>query len=167
MRKHNYVGRLAMCGLALSLAMIFSYVEAIIPSPVPGIKLGLANVVCTYVFFRIGKTEAFYISVLRVVLSSVLFGSAATFVFSLFGALLAFSAMMLCTLMGNKVSFIGISVLSAAAHCTGQIIAAVTVYSSLGIIRYLPVLLLCSVPLGIVTGTVVTVTDKRFGGNNA
>ena len=137
---------LAVCGMLTALAIILSIVERMFPLdaiiPVPGVKLGLANVVTLF----------------ALTLASLLMGSVTAFLFSLFGGLLALFAMWaLLHAEGKFCSLLGVSVAGAAAHNIGQIAAAVLWMKTTAVLAYLPYLLLMSVPLGLVTGLVCAV----------
>ena len=148
---------LAVCGMLTALAIILSIVERMFPLdaiiPIPGVKLGLANVVTLFALTRLGLRDS-----LRVTLASLLMGSVTAFLFSLFGGLLALFAMWaLLHAEGKFCSLLGVSVAGAAAHNIGQIAAAVLWMKTTAVLAYLPYLLLMSVPLGLVTGLVCAV----------
>ncbi len=149
--------RLAVCGLLTALAIVLSIAERMFPLelviPVPGIKLGLANVVTLFAISRLSTKEALAILVTRVSLASLLMGSVTAFLFSLFGGLLSLAVMgLLIKTEGKLCTIPGISVAGAAAHNIGQIAAAVLWMKTTAVLAYLPLLLVASVPLGIVTG---------------
>ena len=143
---------LAVCGMLTALAIILSIVERMFPLdaiiPIPGVKLGLANVVTLFALTRLGLRDSLTVVVVRVTLASLLMGSVTAFLFSLFGGLLA---------EGKFCSLLGVSVAGAAAHNIGQIAAAVLWMKTTAVLAYLPYLLLMSVPLGLVTGLVCAV----------
>ena len=89
--------KLTVLALSVALAMILSFIESQIPSfvPIPGVKIGLANIVVVFALYKLGWKEAAGISLLRVFLVSVLFGHAASFFYSIAGALLSFCGMAL------------------------------------------------------------------------
>ena len=131
--------RLTLCGMLAAVAVVLSLVERMFPLdaivPVPGVKLGLANVVTLFALTRLSARDAFAIVVTRVAISSLLMGSVSAFLFSLFG----------------------VSVGGAAAHNIGQMAAAVIWLKNWAVIAYLPFLLVMSVPLGLVTGLTCSV----------
>ncbi|MBR2339908.1 MAG: Gx transporter family protein [Clostridia bacterium] len=162
-RRHPKTAALSLTACLLAIALIFSYVEMLIfPAVFPGVKLGLANIAVMFAFFIIGKKYAVAVALLRAVLSAVLFGNASTFLFSLFGTALSLSALFLSLLFGEKISRIGVGVMSCAMHGIGQIFAAMMMYSSFGIIYYLPVLLITSVPLGAFSGVLLLLVEDRL-----
>lgn len=154
--------QIALCGVLVAVALVLSLVEKMIPIqalvPVPGIKLGLANVVTVFALTHLRLRETIAIILVRVTLASVFMGSITAFLFSLFGSLLAMAVMKLL-FYGEGICFslAGISVAGAAAHNIGQIGAAVVVLGTTDVIGYLPMLLVVSIPMGLVTGLVCTV----------
>ena len=121
---------LAVFGMLTALAIILSIVERMFPLdaiiPIPGVKLGLANVVTLFALTRLGLRDSLAVVVVRVTLASLLMGSVTAFLFSLFGGLLALFAMWaLLHVEGKFCSLLGVSVAGAAAHNIGQIAAAV------------------------------------------
>jgi len=154
----NPARRTALCGLLLCLALIFSYLEARLPLlflPIPGFKFGFANLVIALTAYVISLPAAAVISVLRVLITSVLFGSLTSFWFSLLGAIYAFAAMALLLRFARKsVSPLGVSVASAAAHNAGQLTAASLLLSP-AVMSYTPVLLLAALITGSITGVIL------------
>lgn len=154
--------KLTLCGMLTALAVVLSLVERLFPLdaivPVPGVKLGLANVVTLFALTRLSARDALVIVLCRVALSSLLMGSVTAFLFSLFGGLLALAVMgLLLRAEGKFCSVLGVSVAGAAAHNIGQIIAAVIWMKTGAVVAYLPWLLVMSVPLGLVTGLTAAV----------
>ena len=153
---------ITICGLMTALAMIFSYIESLvpIPIPVPGVKLGLANMAIMIVMFTIGTREAVFVDIIRVVLTSMLFGNFNSFIFSISGAVLSIVVMAVLKHTG-KFSEVGISVTGGVMHNIGQIIAAIIIMDTSAIILYLPVLMISGVVTGIVIGIVASIIVKR------
>lgn len=157
--------RLAFLGVFLALAMIFSYLEHLlpIPMPIPGFKLGLCNVIVLFVAYRMGLFEGAVLSLARVLLSALLFGSPTGFFFSLMGATLAYGVIILAKRsLSKRVSFVGASVLSASAFNLGQILAACILYSDLTPLGYLPYLLFASAIFGTLTGWLTNLVSSRL-----
>ena len=149
--------KLTLCGLLTALAVVLSLVERLFPLdavvPVPGVKLGLANVVTLFALTRVSARDALAVVVCRVAISSLLMGSVTAFLFSLFGGLLSLIVMWaLLRAEGTFCSLLGVSVAGAAAHNIGQVIAAIIWMQTGAVVAYLPLLLVMSVPLGLVTG---------------
>lgn len=156
MKKSN-VKQMTLCAILISMALVLSYIERFIPLqmlvPLPGIKLGLANVVTLMALFFLGTKSAFAILILRCILGAVFGGGISGLAFSLTGGLLAMTIM--CIFKHCKgISVYGVSVLGAAAHNIGQILVAVFLMNSVYVAGYLPYLLLVSVFTGMATGSV-------------
>lgn len=148
--------KMVINGILISMAIVISYFERLIPLgviiPLPGIKLGLANIVTLFALFYLGLQSAFFVTVIRCVVVSLLFGSLTSFVFSLSGGLLALLVMWLLKFgYGGFFSMIGVSVAGAAAHNTGQIVAASFMLKSAVVFGYLPLLLFSSLITGVLT----------------
>ena len=159
--------RIAVCGLLTALALVLSLVERMFPLsaavPVPGIKLGLANVVTLFAMTRLGKRDAFAVLLVRVVLASVFMGSVTSFLFALFGGVLALAVMaLLLPFEGRWLSIPGISAAGAAAHNIGQIGAAMLVLRSVYVAAYLPLLLVSALVMGLVTGLTCRATLEHL-----
>jgi heptaprenyl diphosphate synthase len=154
--------KLAVYGLLVALAMILSYVEALIPLSfaVPGIKMGLPNIVVLFALYKIGFREAATISLVRVMLSSILFGNMFTLVYSASGAVLSLLVMYLLRRSG-KFSTAAVSVAGGVAHNVGQIIVAIFVLETAGLIYYLPALCVSGVVAGLLIGFVSALLIKR------
>ena len=156
------VKRIAMLSVMIALAMVMSYIESLIPVfiPVPGLKIGLANIVSLVCLSVFGLGAAFTVSILRICLSSLLFGNAVAFIYSLFGGLLSLAVM-----YGLKrlrlLSTVGVSVGGAVFHNIGQIIAACIVMGTGAVITYLPPLILGGVGAGIVIGICSALLTER------
>ena len=145
--------RIAILGITASLALLLSYVEFLLPPlfvAVPGIKLGLPNVAILFVLYYMGVREAIGVSLVRVLLSAILFGNAMTLAYSLAGAALSLLVMALLKRWG-VLSPVGVSVAGAVSHNVGQTIVAVLLLDTPQIAYYMIVLTLT----GVVTGAFV------------
>jgi len=160
--------RVAYAAVFIALALIFSYVETLIPLnfAIPGIKLGLANLVIMVGLFLMPAGEVLLISVARILLVGFLFGNGASIMYSLAGGLLSF-AVMLLLLKLTDLSIFGISICGGAAHNIGQLIVAALVVQNFKMVYYLPVLLAAGVVtgalIGILAGRIVPVLYKIAG----
>lgn len=155
--------RLVLIALLTALAIALMAVERLIPVmvAVPGVKLGLANVVTLTALYVFSWRDTLAIILLRVLLGSLILGSFSAFLFSLGGALLAFAVMaLLVVVLPQTFSTVGVSVAGAVAHNVGQLLVAAAVIQNLRIISYLPVLLLAAVGTGLATGYTVTLLLK-------
>lgn len=155
--------KVAMLGLTIALAMIMSYIEALVPLSfaVPGIKMGLANIVIIFVLYKIGTKEAILVSLIRVILVSLLFSNVMAMVYSIAGAVLSLSVMWLLK-KTDKFSFIGVSIAGGIMHNVGQIIMAVILLGTEQIALYLPVLIITGTATGVVIGIVSGLVINRF-----
>ena len=158
--------RVAICGVLTALALIFSYIEALIPIPIgiPGVKLGIANIAIIAVIYIIGDGEAIIVNLLRIVLTGILFGNFYSFLFSLAGGMLSVILMILFKKI-KKLSMVGVSIIGGVAHNVGQIVAAVFLMDNAAIAYYLPVLIVAGVVTGIVIGCVGQLFTKKITAN--
>ena len=156
---------LASFGVFVALALIFSYIETLIPFQIgiPGVKLGLANIVIVIALYRIPVKEAYLLSVVRVVLSGFLFGNLMSILYSLAGGLLSLTVM-----WGLKhvksVSVLGVSIAGGVFHNIGQLLAAALVVETYGVFSYVPVLLVSGLVTGLVIGLASGEMLKRIRG---
>ena len=155
--------KVAFLGLSIALAMILSFVESQIPvfTAVPGMKLGLPNLVMVFLLYRIGWKETAAVSLVRVLLVSLLFGNAQSLVFSLAGAALSLAGMALLK-KSRLFSPVAVSVTGGVLHNIGQIIAACLWSGTAQIAYYLPVLLLSGIAAGILIGLLSGLLLKRL-----
>jgi heptaprenyl diphosphate synthase len=147
--------RIVLSAVLVSLALAFSYMERFIPLqmliPLPGVKLGLANVVTLIALYLLGTKSAFAILILRCFLGSLFGGGITGFLFSITGGLLSMTVMALCK-NAPLLSVYGVSILGAAAHNVGQILAAMVLMHSVYIGMYLSYLLVVALFTGFATG---------------
>ncbi|MBQ4136547.1 MAG: Gx transporter family protein [Clostridia bacterium] len=159
--------RLALCSIIAALAIVLSYLEAISGinalMPVIGTKLGLGNIAVVVAAFAVSLPCGLVISLIRVGVMAMLFGTPTSFVFSLFGAMLAYAFIAFSKLViKDKISLIGVSVGASAMHMTGQLIAASLMLGSADIFNLLGVYLLMSVASGIVTGAIAQLCTSKL-----
>lgn len=149
--------KITLGALMVALAMILSYVEALIPFSfgIPGIKLGLANLVVLAALYLFGPVQALLISVVRIFLISITFGSMAALLYSLAGGLLSFLVMLLLSKI-KGFSVIGVSVAGGVSHNLGQLIVAALVVENMNLFFYFPVLILAGVITGLLIGIAVS-----------
>jgi len=161
------VRRITSAALLLCLSLLLSYVETLFPIMlfirIPGFKLGLANIVITAAFYFVSGKAAAAISFSRICLSSLLFGSVSSFMFSLSGGFFAFLGLIVCRyLLRDRVGWCGVSVLCAALHNIGQLFAAFYILGSFNVMFYLPWLLFIAIPAGALTGFLLCETVRRI-----
>lgn len=146
---------LALASILLSVALVLSYMERLFPLqlilPLPGVKIGLSNIVSLVALYLLGAKYAFLILIVRCFLTSVFAGSITSLMFSLSGGILSMLVMAL-SMRTRFFSIYGVSILGAAAHNIGQIAAAIFLMNSLYIGSYLIYLLILSLFTGLLTG---------------
>jgi len=158
------VRRITRCAVLTALALALSVAEGLAPIvvlfPLPGLRLGLANLVTVYALCRLSGKDALGILLARCLLGALLGGNLSALAFSLTGGLFALAVTALL-LRFQKLSLFGVSIGGAAAHNTGQIIAAIFVLGTSAPLVYLPPLLLASLVTGTVTGAAVILLVHR------
>ena len=154
--------KLALLSLFCAVAMIMSYVEALIPLPLPfGIKGGLPNIIIVFILYRFGAKEAIVVSLIRVVLVSLLFGNAMSLAYSFAGAVLSIFLMVVLKKTG-WFSTIGVSVAGGIFHNTGQILVACLILNTIEISSILPLLTITGTVAGILVGICGHLVIKKF-----
>lgn len=167
MEKKKVSSRVARCGVMIALAIVFSYIEVLVPFNIgiPGIKLGLANVVIVFGLYILSPVDTFIISMLRIVIVGMLFGNGMSIIYSLSGGILSYLVMLLIKKL-KGFSVIGVSVAGGVFHNVGQIAAAAVILASGSIFSYLPVLLVAGIItgmlIGIVAGRIIPIVRKEF-----
>ncbi len=155
--------KMTVLALSVSLAMLLSFVESLIPplAMVPGVKIGLANIVTVFLMYTLGARAAGTVSLIRVILSALLFGNVQSLIFSLSGAFLSFCVMLMAKYL-LPFGIVGVSVLGAVAHNAGQTIAAVIVMQTVGVAYYFIPLVISGTLGGVFVGIVAAVITKRL-----
>ena len=155
----NRKNKAAVFGVFTALALIFSYVELLIPVNfgIPGAKLGLANLVIVIVLYKTDCKEALLLSVVRIILAGFLFGNLFGILYSLAGGILSLAVMALLKRTG-AFSVIGVSMAGGVSHNVGQLIMAMLVVETYAVGYYLPVLLIA----GLITGTVIGIAGREM-----
>ena len=162
--KKNTAQKVAILGLCTALAMVFAYVEVLLPpitTAVPGIKIGLPNIVIIFLLYRMGFKEAVLVSLVRVFAVSLLFGNVNTFAYSIAGAALSLLGMFLLKKL-NWLSTVGVSVAGGVLHNVGQIIMAIILLRTAEIGYYLIVLAITGTITGILIGIAGAIVIKRI-----
>lgn len=158
------IQRIAFLGLFTALALLLSYVEFLLPplfAAIPGIKLGLPNIVIIFALYRLGLLDAAEISFLRLALSSLLFGTVMTFAYSLAGAALSLAVMALLKKL-DAFSTVTVSIAGGVCHNVGQILVAVLLLDTPKIAYYLIVLTLTGMISGAFVGLCGALMIKRI-----
>ena len=148
--------KITQLSMLLSLGVVLNIVENLFPvlgGQIPGMKIGIANVVILFTLYTYGLKDALTLSVLRVFLVGILLTGifSPTFFFSISGALLSILMMYLVKKVTN-LSIIGVSIIGAISHSLGQVLMAIVILNTDSIIYYLPWLLIVSIPSGIIIG---------------
>lgn len=154
--------KLAVMALTTALAMVLSFVESQIPAfvAVPGVKMGLANIAVVFALYKLGWKEAVGISLVRVLLVSMLFGSIASLFYSLAGAALSLLGMGLLKKTGQFTEIV-VSVAGGILHNVGQIAMASLILETDALRYYLPFLLVSGILAGIVIGVLAAILVRR------
>ena len=162
--------KIAYGAMLVALAMIFSYVESLIPISIgiPGIKLGIANLVTVMGIYFLKSADVFIVVVMRIVLVGFMFGNGVSIIYSLAGGILSFAVMLLIK-KTDKFSVISVSVVGGITHNIGQITIAAILLKSTAVIYYLPVLMIAGTITGLLIGIVaekvflaVGISGKNF-----
>ena len=155
--------RVAHFGVYTALALIFSYVETLIPMNfgIPGVKLGLANLIIVVALYKMSVKEAYVLSIVRVVLAGFIFANLFSILYSLAGGLLSLTVMALLK-KSDRFSTIGISMAGGVFHNVGQLIMAIFVLESFNIAYYFPILMVSGVATGILIGIIANEMLKRL-----
>ena len=160
----NTAKKTAFLGLCTALALVLAYVEVLLPpifSAVPGIKLGLPNIVIIFILYRFGVTRAALVSLVRIVIVSMLFGNVMAFVYSVAGAFLSLLVMALLRKL-DFLSTVGVSVAGAVMHNVGQILTAMVLLGTAELGYYLIVLAVTGTISGILIGICGALAIKRL-----
>ena len=162
--KKNIAQKVAVLGLCTALAMVFAYVEVLLPpiiTMIPGIKIGLPNIVIIFLLYRMGIKEAVLVSLVRVFAVSLLFGNINTFAYSIAGATLSLLGMYLLKRL-NWLSTVGVSVAGGVLHNIGQILMAIILLRTAEIGFYLIILAITGTISGILIGIAGAIVIKRI-----
>lgn len=155
--------RAAYFGVFIALALIFSYVETLIPIyfGIPGIKLGLANLLVVIVLYKRNATEALLLSIVRIVLAGFMFTNLFSIVYSLAGGILSFAVMKFLKERGIF-SVMGVSIAGGVMHNMGQLLVAMLVVETYRVGYYFPVLLIAGMLTGLLIGVAANEVLKRL-----
>lgn len=150
---HSKWHKTAYLGVFLAAAMICSYVETLIPFHfgIPGVKLGLTNIVVIMMLYLTGAREAFLVSMVRILLTGLLFGNVFSIIYSLSGGILSFLVMFLLK-KTDRLGCVSVSTAGGISHNLGQILAASLLIYDFHIMFYIPVLLIAGLITGLLIG---------------
>ena len=154
--------KLTQLALTVSFALILSFIETRIPAfvAIPGVKIGLANIAVIFTLYKFGFKEAIAVSLVRIVLVSILFGSPISLIYSISGAVFSFAVMLLLKTL-TPLREVAVSVSGGVMHNVGQIAAASVMLDTNVVTYYLPFLILSGTIAGIVVGIAAAILIKR------
>lgn len=162
--KNKKAKSVAFYGVMIALAFVLSYLESFIPInaiiPIPGVKLGFANIVVLFALYTLKIQDAIIIAIIRVFLSGLLFGNPMTIAYSLCGCALSLTVMYFAK--KTKLSIVGVSMLGGIFHNIGQLIMAVILTHTSRIAYYLPVLLVSGMITGLLMGFAARMVIDRI-----
>lgn len=154
--------QLTTMAFIIAFAMILSFVESRIPAfvAIPGVKVGLANIAVIFTLYKLGVKEAITVSIIRVLMIAMLFGSAVSLIYSICGAILSLASMILLKKL-TPLTEVAVSVTGGVMHNVGQIAAASFMLSTNVVVYYLPFLLVSGTIAGVVVGIASAILIKR------
>ncbi|MBQ2377303.1 MAG: Gx transporter family protein [Clostridia bacterium] len=164
MKKNSSTKSIAFLGISASVALLLSYIEFLLPplfAAVPGIKIGLPNVIIIFVLYAVGVKAAAGVSFVRLCVSSLLFGNPVMFAYSAAGAVLSFLVMIILK-KTDKLSAVGVSVAGGVAHNVGQIFVAMLLLNTPQIAYYMIVLTVTGTVSGVFIGLCGAYLVKRL-----
>jgi len=151
--------RVAYFGVFTALALIFSYVESLIPFNfgIPGVKLGLANLIIVIALYKMKISDVYLLSIVRVLLNGFIFGNYFSIIYSLAGGILSLTVMSVLKRHGGF-SIFGISMAGGVMHNVGQLIVAMIIVETFSVVYYVPVLLVS----GLITGFIIGIASSEM-----
>lgn len=160
----NETRRIALLGVLTSVALVLSYLEVMLPpisTAVPGIKMGLPNLIIIFVLYKFGLKEAVTVSLIRVFIVALLFGNVMTLAYSVAGAVLSLGLMTLFKKI-NLFSQIGVSIIGGISHNLGQILVAIFLFDTIQIGYYMVVLSITGTIAGVIIGIISSILVKKL-----
>ena len=153
---------ITLCATLSAVAIVFGYIESLFPIPiaVPGVKWGFGNIVVLVALYAQNKKYAFFIMLVKVLVTSLLFSSPSVLIYSLFGGILSLFAM--ACLKKVNLHIINVSIGGGISHNIGQLVAASMMMKTLSVFSYLPVLIICGIISAIVTGVCSKIIINRL-----
>lgn len=161
--KRNRAYQVAMIGMFASLAIILGYVETLLPIQlgIPGIKLGLANIVIVFVIYTLGGTAAFVVNFIRILVINSMFGTIMTLLFSLCGGILSLLVMLLVKRCSG-IHLLSVSICGGIAHNVAQIIVASIFVKNSIVLLYLPIISIGGIVTGVLIGWMAGILLKKL-----
>lgn len=157
------VQKMALLGVLTAGAIVIAILESFIPGVgIPGVKLGLANIVILIILYELGIVEAIIVNLLRVLVVGLVRGTFLSmgFLMSLTGAVLSLGIMILFYLLIKKFSIVGVSVIGSLFHITGQLLIAMIFLGTAYIFLYLPIIAVSAIITGVFVGIVAQLIIK-------
>ncbi len=157
--------KLVLLSTLTACAVILSYVEMLVPPlfpAVPGIKMGLANIITVFLLYKFSYKEAFFVALCRILIITLLFSSALTFIYSISGAVLSIIVMALLKRV-NRFSIVGVSISGAVFHNLAQVIVAALIMQTAEIVYYMAALTVSGVVTGVAIGLLGSIFIKYSG----
>ena len=163
MRSGKYIRQITTMGMLVALAMVLGFVETLVPINlgIPGMKLGLANIVVVIALFLFDVKTAVVVSILRIILIAMTFGNMSMMFYSIAGASLSLLSMIAISKI-KSFSLISVSIVGGIMHNVGQIICAAFVVRTNGVFTYLPVLMIAGLVSGALIGIVAGLISVRL-----
>ena len=156
--------KIALLGVLTSVALVLSYLEVMLPpisTAVPGIKMGLPNIIIIFMLYKFGLKEAVTVSLIRVFIVALLFGNIMTLAYSVAGAVLSLGLMTLFKRI-NLFSQIGVSIIGGISHNLGQILVAIFLFDTIQIGYYMIVLSITGTIAGVLIGIISSILVKKL-----
>ncbi len=153
--------KISLLGLALTLAMMLSFVESQVPHPITGVKLGLPNIVTVFMLYKFSWKESITVNLIRIVLMSILFGNVESMAFGLSGAFLSLTGMIILKMIG-KFSCVSVSVTGGILHNVGQLTCAVLLTRTSEIALLFPIYLFSGIISGAVIGIISGILVEKI-----
>ncbi len=160
-KKRMSVKKLCTYGLLIALAFVLSYLESFIPNVMPGMKLGLANIVVMVALYVFGARDAFILSMIRIILVSFTFGNTVSMLYSLAGGILSYIVMVILK-KTNLFNMVTVSIAGGIFHNVGQILMAAFILKNMGVMGYLPILFVSGAVTGVLIGILGGEVAKRI-----
>lgn len=154
--------KLTLCAVFGALAIIFGYIESLLPVPIaiPGIKWGIGNIVILSSLYLVDNKSAFFIMIVKVIATTILFMSPSAFIYSMAGGVLSLIVMII--LKKSKLKIINVSIGGGIFHNIGQLLMASLVMKTFSVFYYLPVLILSGAVSAVVNGFLADIIIKRL-----
>ena len=160
----NETRRIALLGVLTSVALVLSYLEVMLPpisTAVPGIKMGLPNIIIIFLLYKFGLKEAVTVSLIRVFIVALLFGNVMTLAYSVAGAVLSLGLMTLFKKF-DIFSQVGVSIIGGISHNLGQILVAIFLFDTIQIGYYMIILSITGTIAGVVIGIISSILVKKL-----